>query len=384
MKLEFSKLTAERVPEMRRLWDYCFPGDSEDFKGWYFDTYYDFNDNFIATLDGKIIASAIAKPAILQLGSANVQVNYVQGVNAHPAYRSCNAARQLIDYMHHETAEAMPIAILKPFNPSYYRSIGYTNVVYKRVFKTETQNLRTFAKKIDMDFILMDKIDGVDINLLLQAYNTHTELCDSYTCYDEASLNEKIREHLSEDGKILAMMQENTCIGYYTYYLSEGKIEVNELIYNNLDTARALLYSIYQHRSQAPNLELELIDTALNKILISSDNLKPTNIIYTMAQIIDIKTLLKKFTFNDSIVLNFHFEGKNYNFNNLYGASIINEVTNPMPMEITNQALTSLVFGIDNAHTLARAGLITGANEEQIANLNQMFPTGDFHFNQLI
>lgn len=243
------------VPALKALWRASFPEDREgDFVPWYFARRYDPDCCWLLEEAGELAAMCYAPPVQMQTAAGLVRVPYIQGVATAAEKRRQGLCRRLLAHVEAELAEGgAPFCVLKPFDPEFYRPLGYRFFSYLRRY-----NL-SFADHFLQGLATADQVIGGEWRLehwlrpgLPQAAaavaEVYQEWCRglyAYALRDEQSCQMLLEDHQNDGGMLLlARDREGRPLAYALYTATGAGIFLRELAYTRRRAARALLLAL--------------------------------------------------------------------------------------------------------------------------------------------
>jgi predicted acetyltransferase len=119
-------LTQGEKENSRRLYECCFPEDSQKFVDYYYQE--KCRDNEIAVIEenGKIISMVHANPFTVSCCGTQAEVHYIVAVATDPEYRRRGYMRQLMQQVLRDCRNRGEVfSFLMPADPAYYEPLGY-------------------------------------------------------------------------------------------------------------------------------------------------------------------------------------------------------------------------------------------------------------------
>ena len=119
-------LTQGEKENSRRLYECCFPEDSQKFVDYYYQE--KCRDNEIAVIEacGNIVSMVHANPFTVSCCGTQAEVHYIVAVATDPEYRRRGYMRQLMQQVLRDCRNRGEVfSFLMPADPAYYEPLGY-------------------------------------------------------------------------------------------------------------------------------------------------------------------------------------------------------------------------------------------------------------------
>ncbi len=218
--------------ETKALWECCFE-DSPEFVDYYFHHRYKEEINRTIVREGKVVSALQAIPYEMTYGETMIKTSYISGACTHPDFRSQGSMRQLLNETHQWMfQQGVQLSTLIPATPSlfgYYAALGYVP-------------LFTYTRQ---------QVLVKDLHLSL-FYTIREELFEEEYRFDQYHYMKRMMrrrpsciQHSREDFKIIVgdlqlakgslwvARKANQITGMAFCVKSEGKLTVNELLFDN-------------------------------------------------------------------------------------------------------------------------------------------------------
>lgn len=119
---------SDDLPEIRSLWDQCFP-DESGFNDYFFERIFSFSDTLLYLVDGVIAAMVQMLPYTLHLHGKYEPVTYIYGACTHPNFRRRHLMSKLLSYTFEwDRSHGRKASLLIPQEDwlfAFYRPFGY-------------------------------------------------------------------------------------------------------------------------------------------------------------------------------------------------------------------------------------------------------------------
>ena len=119
-------LTQGEKENSRRLYECCFPEDSQKFVDYYYQEKCRENEIAVIEENGKIISMVHANPFTVSCCGTQAEVHYIVAVATDPEYRRRGYMRQLMQQVLRDCRNRGEVfSFLMPADPAYYEPLGY-------------------------------------------------------------------------------------------------------------------------------------------------------------------------------------------------------------------------------------------------------------------
>lgn len=119
-------LTQSEKRNTRRLYEYCFPEDTQKFVDYYYREKCRDNDILVMEDSGKIVSMVHANPFAVSFCKNVAKVHYIVAVATDQACRRLGYMRRLMQQILKDCCDrGEPFSFLMPANPAYYEPLGY-------------------------------------------------------------------------------------------------------------------------------------------------------------------------------------------------------------------------------------------------------------------
>lgn len=119
-------LTQSEKRNSRRLYECCFPEDTQKFVDYYYREKCRDNDILVMEDSGKIVSMVHANPFTVSFCKNVAKVHYIVAVATDPTCRRLGYMRRLMQRILKDCRDrGEPFSFLMPANPAYYEPLGY-------------------------------------------------------------------------------------------------------------------------------------------------------------------------------------------------------------------------------------------------------------------
>lgn len=258
MNIKYADKNSNYKEKAREIWKENFT-DTEEEINFYFDNIYK-DENFLILEDKEknILSSLHANKYFFSLNKEVFKTSYIVGVASPIIYRKKGYMKQLmLNFLNEADKNLTPLVFLSAINPNIYRgfSFEYFSSIEKYSFNifqlSEIKNVNDF-EYFDVN-ILNFKLFLEDLKNIYD-YNMRNFFC--FLKRDDIYFTKLLKEHFSENGKIILIKDKNCSKGYILYHLNENKISVREIFSKNIDVKKALLKILYSYKDYYENVEI--------------------------------------------------------------------------------------------------------------------------------
>ena len=227
-------LTENDMPQAHHIWDVCF-GDPPEFTKWYFDTRVT-PERIIGLFEsGELISDALMIPYTVRLRGKTAQAPYIVGAATKPEHRRKGyMERVLKEALTHMRDAGAGVTFLHPFRDSFYRRLGWENATGMLEYTLSADKLKALRESGDFE-----PVESGHSGRLWPQYTAMASRADPALVRVERECRYRIEETLMEGG--FGVQGKNA---YALCGLSNGRIDVHELIYNGMDDIYPLLFEI--------------------------------------------------------------------------------------------------------------------------------------------
>ena len=221
-------LTQGEKENSRRLYECCFPEDSQKFVDYYYQEKCRENEIAVIEENGKIISMVHANPFTVSCCGTQAEVHYIVAVATDPEYRRRGYMRQLMQQVLRDCRNRGEVfSFLMPADPAYYEPLGYrywNNQYVWEIPKEQELLLKGFCQNPEYQ-------SDADPKALAQMADRI--LADQFDLYilRNASYYERIeKEQESEDGGVYVWYDEQKTPVGSVFYAKEDGFELREPI----------------------------------------------------------------------------------------------------------------------------------------------------------
>lgn len=234
--------------EIKKIWEICFPDDSDNFTDFYFNTKYKNENTLVYIENGNAVACLQMLPYDFTYFNCLVPTAYISGAATLPAFRKKGIMTRLLTFAFYEMQRKnIPVSILIPQEPwliSYYEQLGYaiTFEYCNKILQSNT-NYSTFNNYE----IIPLSYENNNIDLAYHFYTSYfskQNLCVQKSLADFEAI---ITFYTLEKGEILTVCKENIIYGLSFISQNDHSIIVKDMIATNQISKNTLLNYIVKN-----------------------------------------------------------------------------------------------------------------------------------------
>ncbi|MDR0880239.1 MAG: GNAT family N-acetyltransferase [Clostridioides sp.] len=290
-----ARLASEKDLEtVKEIWNYCF-GDTEKFTTYYFRNRYIKENNVVVENNGKILSSLQLSPYKLCLNGKTYNTSYVVGVSTLPDARGKGCMKAMINFSLQELyRRGELVSILMPIDYRIYGRYGFENCYDVLKYEMDVDELRNFKMKGDFH-----KYAEGDIDKLIELSEIFQKHANGYTIRDESYFKNLVGE-IESDETDLYILDSGRADGYLIYKISDGVMNVREIMYRNMEALKSIMGFIYNHNTQCKKVEITA--PVYDKLIHFLENPRDIDIKlepFITGRVIDVKGYLESITIED-------------------------------------------------------------------------------------
>ncbi|MFZ7104034.1 MAG: GNAT family N-acetyltransferase [Peptococcaceae bacterium] len=378
--MEIRITTEQDLPEVKELWAYCFE-NYEPFFSWYFREYYQAGNTLAAFAADRMLSNLQLIPYEIKLRGQVLPTSYIVGVASFPEARRGGIVGKLLEAALVEMRlRGQGICLLMPFKAGFYYPYQFEFCYHHYKYNISLDQLGPVSESYG-EFVPVRGLERVAE--LAKVYQEFVGDKHGYMVRDSTKWRLMLEEHAGEKGYTYLLRNRDIPEGYLMYYLKDDKLVVREMAYSNFRAQKSLLQFIYNHRSQAADLEWHApIDDAIH-FLLPDPKEGITLYPFLMARIVDVQNILAKISFprqvRGELVISFQDKLAAWN-NQTFSIKIVNGQAEVSPVDGTADisvdigAFTQVLLGRLTAREIYKQGRLTAAETKKLDILDEMFP----------
>lgn len=280
--MDIRKVTQQHTPEVRAMWEICFPEDSARYVSFYFDTIYS-PENTIGLFENEqLVASLQLLPRTIRIRNKPIDTYFIVGACTLPQARKKGYMRELLQYAFALSSSQTPVSVLYPFRYSFYRAMDYAVISERLLLSIESKQIPRPEKQANR------LITDVDIPVLLSIEHDCFARFDGRIEHTSQDIQNSLGEYRSDN--VIGLIDEKQQ-WFLWYYLRGDTCHVARIAYRSLSALYEALGSLANKAKQL-HCPLSLRDN-LHEWLADSRNvlaLEP----FFMLRMIDIPLFLQE------------------------------------------------------------------------------------------
>lgn len=391
--MDFRVINANNLPEVMKLWDYCFEKNDTPFFKWYFDEYCLKQNMILGAYDkatGKLMNMLHLNPYTINLRNQNIKVSYIVGVATAPEFRGRHLFAKLLDTLFTVLrAQRQAFVLLMPINAGIYRPYNFEFCYYKHAYELPLSSL---PKLQVTKHITLERVSILETEYFTKIYTEVMSERNGNVQRDKQKWLNLVTVHNGELVQAIVAKEEECITGYMFYSINDNLFTIHELITKDIDVRNSLLEFSRQHITEAKTLSW-LADEADKTYLYFSDQKTSGSLMpFMMARCINVRQALEELKVKDleiSGVLKILIHDKNLPLNNgLLEVKIENgkidfkSTTDEEDLEMDIATFTQLYFGQFTVEELLTEGKIKAKSLKSANILARIFPKCNNYINE--
>ncbi|MDR0396397.1 MAG: GNAT family N-acetyltransferase [Oscillospiraceae bacterium] len=253
-------LDKSRWDDSRRLTQYCFRDNSEEFTRWYYDRR---ASRVFALLDerGGIIAQAVDSRARIRVRGVDLPSSVISHVATDPGYRSKGIMRGLLtDALRALYDEGAALAALYPSAYSFYERYGFAACgdAVRVSIAPDRLKAAPLSDRLSWDC-------DPDIDQLTDCYAAaHADISGSLT-RDAGDTRDRVDDMVRDGASVVALRRGGIVTGYWFRRDDSGVMIINEAVFRDASARVDFLSYIAQHASTV--VEARILIPAFDPLL---------------------------------------------------------------------------------------------------------------------
>ena len=258
-------VTLSELPQVMRLWDYCFEKEEEPFYRWYFEEYC-LQHNLIlggfSEEDGHLQNMLHLNPYSILLRGQEERVPYIVGVATDPADRGKHLTKELLQHAFRLMRQKdCCFALLMPIYAGIYQKYDFAFCYRKHVYEMPLRDLTVPAPSGNLRTV---HYRSYDRDLFEDLYMALAEGYNGLPICTDFQWQKLLTVHQLEKMQAAVVYYGEEPRGYMFYEIREDKtFFIQELVALTPDAKWALLHYAKGHRSAADKLYWEAVEDDL-------------------------------------------------------------------------------------------------------------------------
>lgn len=386
--MNYKMATEADLPQIMKLWDYCFEKKDDPFFQWYFQKYC-LTENVVvggfAEADGQLVNMLHLNPYEIFLRGKKELVPYIVGVATDPAMRGQGLTQSLLRasfrILRYNTS---PFVFLMPIYAGIYQTYDFAFCYNKQVYEIPLAQLQISSFSDDLRIERYTSYSGELFNAL---YDAMADGYNGLTIRGTFEWEKLLLTHQLEQMQVAVVYYGNIPRGYMFYKIRDDRtFFIQELIALTSDAKRALLHFAKMHLAMADKIYWEAMEDDLTWLDFPDAALCPRLKPFMMARCFDSYQALQEYSLPPdcpdgrvTVLLRDDLLEWNNHLLTLVaenGRLTVKEADEPAEVVLSAGAFTQLCFGAYTASQLLGADKIKmrGYLPEALAFLDQLFP----------
>lgn len=381
-------VNAERMEQVKELWDYCFEKREEPFFQYYFNEYCGKNNMVIGAFEKvgeeeKLRSMVHVNPYLLRIRGQEQLAPYLVGVATAPEARGQHAFAPLLQTTFDVLRDqGVTFVTLMPIFAGIYLPYEFGYCYYRHEYKLSLQALGEQLGRAERR-LQVERVALVQ-EVLAPIYEQVTAGWNGVPKRTDFQWQKLLAVHNLEHVQCAVVYDDRKPVGYMLYQISNDCFQILELMAGTYEVRMAFLRYAAMHQSSAK--EVHWLAEPWDKTYLGFKDQSLTGSLqpFMMARCLDARAALGQLAVGadvpeGSVVLLLTDEviARNNHLLKLAVASGQLHVASTMDDEevtMNMAAFTQLYFGAFSATELAEAGRIKVKNPAKLAVLDSLFP----------
>lgn len=391
--MDFRFINKDKLPEIAKLWDYCFEKKDSSFFAWYFSQYCLQQNKILGGFDieGNLVTMLHLNPYKISLHGKTFAVPYIVGVATDPVARGQHAMGELLTTTFALLrAGGTPFVILMPINAGIYLPYGFAYTYYRHSYEMPLKALTVKCTDVTLHLKRQELIEAKEE--LKSIYNTAMNIYNGFAERDERIWENYLTVSTAENLEVALVYNGKEAVGYMIYSKIDNIFKIWELLSLTGQAKNRLLEYARGFAGEYPQLEWLATPDDLTHLAFREQDYTGKVNPFMMARIINVGKVLSSLTIpqncsRKSFVM--YVRDDVINLNNVLvkitvtpeGLLLDNSVDIPdVTMDI--ETLTQLYFGTFSVRRLLNNGKILVEQENLISLLEILFPVKNNYINE--
>ena len=391
--MDFRFINKETLPQIAKLWDYCFEKKESSFFSWYFSQYCLRQNKIIGGFDveGNLATMLHLNPYTISLHNKTMEVPYIVGVATDPVFRGQHLIGELLSTAFTLLrAAGTSIAILMPINAGVYLPYGFAYTHYRHGYKMPLNALSIVCTDVTLHLQRLELLAAK--NELKNIYKNVMANYHAYVERDERVWDNYFAASAADNLEVVVVYDGKDAAGYIIYSKENKTIKIWELLTTTGQAKNCLLEYIRGFAGAYTELDWLATPDDLSYVNFRNQTHTGETIPFMMSRIINVGEALRllpvpKDCPNATFVM--YVRDSFMQLNNVLvkitvtpeGLQLDNSVEIPdVTMDIGT--LTQLYFGTFDVRQLVNNGRVLAEKESIIVLLETLFPVKNNFINE--
>lgn len=362
------------MPQVEDLWDYCFEKREEDFFQYYFGQYNSKENKvygaFLETDEGEKLQSMVhLNPYIVRINGQELELPYLVGVATAEEARGHHLMGEMLKHLFQEPELCqLPFVFLMPINAGIYLPYDFAFTHYRHEYKVPGRAVEPL-KAGEGIWIRGKALELSDEAVLAPIYETYTAEYNGVNLRPHKQWEKLLTVCVQEGMQLVVAQKADKAVGYMLYHITDGTLEIFEMLYANTAVRNALLHQAASIAEQTEGCEnIHWLAPAEDKTHLDfkdqthSGSLAP----FMMFRVINKEAAIKLCQGDRHLVT----QKCDTSVPTLSEKTTFMDMLNKLPIA----SLTQLLMGTFSATELWEEGKIKDISPEELTLLGRVFP----------
>jgi len=229
--MDFRFINKGTLPQIEKLWDYCFEKKESSFFSWYFSNYCLRQNKIIGgfDVDGNLATMLHLNPYTLSLHNRTLEVPYIVGVATEPVFRGQHLIGELFSTAFTLLrAAGTSIALLMPINAGVYLPYGFAYTYYRHGYKMPLKALNVVCTDVTLHLQRLELPTAK--KELKRIYKDVMSNYHAYVERDERVWDNYLAASVADNLEVIVVYDGKDSVGYMIYSKENITIKIWELL----------------------------------------------------------------------------------------------------------------------------------------------------------
>lgn len=383
--MDFRIIKEATLPQVKKLWDYCFEKEDSFFFQWYFSQYCPQHNQVLGGFDAdqNLLTMLHLNPYTLQFKGQTVKTKYIVGVATDPVARGRHVMGDLLKTTFTLLrAGGFPFVILMPINAGIYLPYGFAYTYLRQAYELPLTALE--LGYVDKKLAVNRAEPAGAASELALVYSRALQQSNGYVLRSDLDWQNILTVLAGEKGELVEVKADGEILGYALYTKEGTALHIQELIAVTSGAKKRLLAYFKGFAGTFTELHWLAEEDDLTYLDFKEQDKAPRLQPFMMARILNVGQVLNSLpvpekAIDTSVVfyIRDEFMVLNEVLTKLYftseGIQLKNTLDVPdVTMDIAT--LTQLYFGTYGVKELVANGKLLVKNTGLISLLQELFP----------
>jgi predicted acetyltransferase len=243
-------------PEIYHLWKQNFAFDDDGYTDFFFSNDYDKVDNYVLKEKGELISCLQVAQHQIVVNDKVLDYDFIGGVITKSEHRHKGYMAQLLQGVLQQRQASL--VIIQAYQPEIYKSLGFRDYCPLKLVNIVTKE-RSPATNMGPAYSYSQKFVATELFTL---YNKFTADKNGYRYRDINYWNRQQQLLQAMNWQAVLIHQQDELVGYFSYHRNQQEILIEELLYLDLEVAKAAI-SYFQKEKETIKVRLMESDDCL-------------------------------------------------------------------------------------------------------------------------